>query len=94
MVIREERIRIALLFIYRKSSSLYRMEQHASLGNIQRVIEVVRSEDPIRYNTYEKIIHRERKVLVQGKDENICYAQKRKKANTYESIVERKENTE
>ncbi len=46
-----------LLFIHEKSSAIYRIADHTSLGNIPRTM----GTNPIRYNAYEKMTHKERK---------------------------------
>ncbi len=57
-----ERLRITLtslyiVFIHEKSLAIYRIADHTSIGNIQRMMRT----NPIRYNTYEKTTHKERK---------------------------------
>jgi len=46
-----------ILFIHKKSLAIYRIADHTSIENIQRMMRT----NPISYNTYEKMIHKERK---------------------------------
>jgi len=46
-----------LLSIHKRSSAIYRIADHTSIGNIQRMM----GTNPISYNTYVKMTHKERK---------------------------------
>ncbi len=49
-------ITLPFLFIHEKPSAIYRIADHTSLGNIPRAM----GTNSIRYNTYEKMTHKER----------------------------------
>ncbi len=64
---------LSLLFIHEKTSAIYRIADHTSIGNVQRMMRT----SPISYNIYEKMTHNE------GKEKSKTHMKERKRPNVY-----------